>query len=72
MTMHSLLEQDCAVAVDLDLDIVPDEASIDLAAALIAEAGRIGPPSPSEQAETPCRAAPNRRSSQQWLDHSTS
>ena len=38
MTMHRLLEQDCDVAVDLDLDIVPDEASIDLAAALIAEA----------------------------------
>lgn len=40
MNMHSLLEQGCAGAVDLGLDIVPDEASIDLAAALIAEAGR--------------------------------
>ena len=41
MTMLSLLEQDCGVVVDLDLDIVPDEASIDLAAALLAEAGRV-------------------------------
>jgi len=51
MPMHRLLEQDCAVAVDLDLDIVPDEASIDLAAALIAEAGRIEPAMSDEQAE---------------------
>jgi RNA polymerase sigma-70 factor (ECF subfamily) len=51
MTMHRLLEQDCAVAVDLDLDIVPDETSIDLAAALIAEAGRIEPAMSDEQAE---------------------
>jgi RNA polymerase sigma-70 factor, ECF subfamily len=43
MTMLSLLEQDCINSVDLDLDIVPDEASIDLAAALLSEAGRIDP-----------------------------
>ena len=49
--MHSLLEQGCAGAVDIGLDIVPDEASIDLAAALIAEAGRTGPALPSEPAE---------------------
>ena len=46
MAMLSLLEQDCVVSVDLDLDIVPDEASIDLAAALLAEAGRIDPALP--------------------------
>jgi RNA polymerase sigma-70 factor (ECF subfamily) len=51
MNMHSLLEQGCSGAVDLGLDIVPDEASIDLAAALIAEAGRTGPALPSEPAE---------------------
>jgi hypothetical protein len=51
MNMDSLLEQGCAGAVDLGLDLVPDEASIDLAAALIAEAGRTGPASPSEPAE---------------------
>ena len=45
--MLSLLEQDCVVSMDLDLDIVPDEASIDLAAALLAEAGRIDPASPT-------------------------
>ena len=46
MTMMSLLEQDCINPVDLDLDIVPDEASIDLAAALLSEAGRIDAASP--------------------------
>ena len=39
--MLTLLEDDTAAALDLDLDIVPDEVSIDLAAALLAEAGRI-------------------------------
>jgi RNA polymerase sigma-70 factor (ECF subfamily) len=39
--MLSLLEHDTAAALDLELDIVPDEVSIDLAAALLAEAGRI-------------------------------
>ena len=41
--MLSSLEQDCISSVDLDLDILPDEASIDLAAALLSEAGRIDP-----------------------------
>jgi RNA polymerase sigma-70 factor (ECF subfamily) len=45
--MPTLLEHDAATTLDLgldldlDLDIVPDEVSIDLAAALLAEAGRI-------------------------------
>jgi len=39
--MLTLLEHDTAATLDLDLDIVPDEVSIDLAAALLAEAGRI-------------------------------
>ena len=41
--MLTLLEHDTAATLDLDLDIVPDEVSIDLAAALLAEAGRIEP-----------------------------
>jgi RNA polymerase sigma-70 factor (ECF subfamily) len=45
--MLTLLEHDTAATLDLDLelDIVPDEVSIDLAAALLAEAGRLESPS---------------------------
>jgi len=41
--MLTLLEHDTAATLDLDLDLVPDEVSIDLAAALLAEAGRMYP-----------------------------
>ena len=50
--MLTMLEHDAAATLDLDLDIdidldteiVPDEVSIDLAAALLAEAGRVESP----------------------------
>jgi len=45
--MLTLLEHDTAATLDLELDIVPDEVSIDLAAALLAEAGRLESPSVS-------------------------
>ena len=47
--MLTLLEHDTAATLELELelelDIVPDEVSVDLAAALLAEAGRVESPS---------------------------
>jgi RNA polymerase sigma-70 factor (ECF subfamily) len=53
-TLDLDLDLDLDPALDLELDIVPDEVSIDLAAALLAEAGRLESPS-----ESPSVPAPN-------------